>query len=283
MRVLCFIKVVVLGIAIVLLVLNTIGALLDWRMKFTVLAPSIHPFGNSITERQFYEAIVPNTGEPQGRETFVERVHHAVNRRIVFPVPGFVSEGMEALRIPIWRNYILYAAGLLWPEQYKYYEHCSWRRAVRRQVGLCSQHALVFTQILAENGIPAFAQALSGHVIATAETSPGVWKTYDPMYDVIIPHSMEEIEREPSLVVSFYARAGFSHDEVARLVDIYGPEGNGPYGLPPDCEWRNTTYTLIWIIPVILLGIALFLHCAGVVQVRREGARHRTFRWGGGF
>lgn len=251
------IRLTALMLAIILLSINVIGVFRNWKLKTEIVGDLPYHWGNDLTEAEFYDVIRLAWEEKEGTgdlEKFVRSVHGAVNRRLVLP-PWNGKEVLlkERVRMPVWRNYLLFLVGLIRPE-YEYYEHCSYRRAVRRQVGLCSQHALVFSQILVEYGIRAFPMGLNGHVVATVEVAPDVWWTYDPSWGVIIPKSIPEIQEDPTIIIPFYTQEGYISSTVASLVDIYKRDGNEPYNLDSvSCRWRGATYAAIWLIPIGLL------------------------------
>lgn len=48
----------------------------------------------------------------------------------------------------------------------------------------------------------------------------------DPDYGVILPFDIKEIEKDPSLIKTFYLAKGYNQNTVNYLKNIYGKEGN---------------------------------------------------------
>lgn len=167
------------------------------------------------------------------------------------------------LRVPVWENYLLYAASFIWPDTFRKYKFADYHRALERGVGLCSQHATVLTGILEENGINAVMVGLGGHVVLQAEVEPGVWYLLDPDYGVAIPHDISYIQANPELVRSYYSNIESSYRSTGitleRMVQIYGPERNDirSPGIKGNGIKRyyieQVSYAAIWIIPLLLL------------------------------
>ena len=204
----------------------------------------------------------------KNREVYFQKLVKAVNKNIAH---YWRTEGRTKynLTIPVYENYILWLKQFSDQKHYKLYEFCNYEHAVERKVGLCSQHAIIICGILEDKHIPAKIVALSGHVVATAEVEKGNWWILDGDYGVIIPKSIEEIEKNPTLIIPYYKdkmnynRFSISQNQnnpipLERLVRIYGAEGNFVInGVKGYCgnrySFEKMSYYLIWIIPLIFI------------------------------
>ena len=50
--------------------------------------------------------------------------------------------------IPIYENYLLFIASYRYPDEYLKYEFVDYRKAIERGIGLCSQQAIIVSEIL---------------------------------------------------------------------------------------------------------------------------------------
>ena len=170
--------------------------------------------------------------------------------------PTSAEIGDYRMTVPVWENYLLYAARYLKPDTYRIYEFCSWRRALGRGIGQCGQQSSTVMGFLAENGFNAAIVYLEGHVVATAEVAPGEWYVLDPDYRAYMAHDLDTLRQRPELLRAAYAHNKKGHDGVGwmyvqhepRLV-YGGPEARHPKG----CVIEEVAYVLKWAIPAVLL------------------------------
>lgn len=210
---------------------------------------------------------------------YVGRVTRIVNQTLVHHwTPGFAQR--YRLWVPATENYILYLLGYVAPDTFRAYEFADYRKALRRGVGLCSQHATVVTGVLQRNGVPASVVRLGGHVVTRAQVAPDRWYILDADYGIVLPHDLDELQRDPQLVHKYYAhiesmyRSGRDNIPLAAMVAIYGADDNrimAP-GVVGEVGWKaywleRLSYVAIWLIPALLL-----LPC---LLRRRRGARGR--------
>ena len=168
------------------------------------------------------------------------------------------------LRVPVWENYLLFAASKVKPERYSRYEFSNYKKNMERGVGLCSTHSIIAKGILNDNGIEAELIDLAGHVVVRAKVAENSWYIIDPTIGgIVIPYDLSEIEADPEIIRPFYQnrlhlyREAPSHfDSNNDLVKYYGKEGNHVYTMKGSFE--NFTYAAIWLIPLALILPLIF-------------------------
>ncbi|MDP6041898.1 MAG: hypothetical protein QGG64_25345, partial [Candidatus Latescibacteria bacterium] len=208
--------------------------------------------GLLLTESQFYDRAQRKQEEtPLAYATRLNSIVHN----------GIASYGNAIDRIngqiPIYKNYLLFFAGYIYPQLYRPYEFCNYQKAIERGLGICSQQSIILTEILRKNNIPAHIVGLSGLVVATAQIDPtqNTWWILEPYYDKIIPYDLTEIEHKPELVRPYYA----SLPNVNTLVETYAAPGNRIYPTTKSyAGWKKyyiekLSYLFIWIIPIACL------------------------------
>jgi hypothetical protein len=221
--------------------------------------------GINLTEKELYQRI----NEPVNyRKEYITNLNEAVHRGIAH---YWRDAGINKynLRIPFWENYLLYIASYLDPEEYLKYEFYDYRRAIERGVGLCSQQAIIVSEILLEKGIPSFIIGLSGHVVLRAQVDAdrNEWWVLDPDYGVVIPHDIDIIEKNPIIIRSFYAQAGYKPKTIDSLGKIYEKtEGyvvrdeSGAKGYRiKRYRAEHISYFLKWMVPCIFIATSIIL------------------------
>jgi len=212
---------------------------------------------------------VLSINEVENRKDYVAEVVKAVNKNIAH---YWRDKGRYkySLTIPFYENYLLWLAQYFYPKVYKKYEFCDYQKAIERKVGLCSQHSIIICGILEDKKIPCKIVGLSGHVVAEAEVGKETWWICDGDYGVVIPYSIQEIERKPELIIPYYrnkliysnyAKASEKNNLItlSKMVKIYGKEGNKiTDGVTGYCSKKKyfiekISYYLIWAIPIILM------------------------------
>ena len=220
--------------------------------------------GINLTEKELYQRI--NKTVPDKRE-YISSLNKAVHNGIAH---YWRDEGINKynLRIPYYENYLLFIASYLSPEEYLKYEFYDYRRAIERGVGLCSQQAIIVSEILLEKRIPSFLIGLTGHVVlrAQVDSDRDEWWVLDPDYGVVIPHDIDIIEKNPKIIRSFYAQAGYKLKTIASLGKIYEKNGNvirseqGARGYRiKRYRAEHIFYFLKWIIPCIFIVTSILL------------------------
>jgi hypothetical protein len=195
-------------------------------------------------------------------DAFVGKINALVHENIAHYWP---SDPAESLRVPFTQNYLLYLASYVKPSIYRNYEYCSYTRALQRGVGLCSEAAIVVTDILGRKGIEAHMVYFNGHVVTIAklpDSNGGHWLYLDPYYNVIIPTDFDSLNRNPDLVRPYYEASGLDQGDIDALVGFMKNTPNrlftaGVTGYT-DCNWkkitvRKTAEVAKWILPILLL------------------------------
>lgn len=209
----------------------------------------------TLTADQLWAATARRPGE--STEQYVTRLNEAVNKGTAH---YWDDQGIYKynLRIPIYENYLLFFAGYLYPPAYAKYEYCNYKKAMERGLGLCSEHAIILTGILKDHGIEARILSLDGHAVSTAQVNRGTWWILDSDFGLVIPHSIAEIENDPSMIRPILKQKGYSDAIVNWMVDVYGKEGNKVFSGAREYRPRGylietLSYVLIWILPMIMM------------------------------
>lgn len=246
-----------------LLGLNISGLFLSLRSD-AIYSETDNVFINDVSfdYQKFAESI--ERIESESDENYVQRLNEVVNQGTAH---YWFDEGINKyhLTIPPWENYILYGMSFVWPNYYEKYEYKNYKKAMERGVGICSQHAIIETGILNQNGVEAEIIGLSGHVVLRANVN-GDWMVLDPDYGVVIPYDLYEIEGNPSLVYEYYENIESTYHDPKNalsaedMVQIYGAEGNAVHenGIIGYAHWvhfyfEQISYIVIWLIPILLL------------------------------
>lgn len=170
-------------------------------------------------------------------------------------------EGMDSyhIRLPWTENYLLRTLSYINPKFFRMYEFQDYHRALARGIGLCSQHAIIETGLLQEQGIPARLIELHGHVVLTAEVDEGQWWVLDPDYGLVIPMSLDAAEEHYAEVAQIYSQAGFSDYDVDKVEEWFSTRDNIVYDggaqtyMPAIWLTEQVTYVAKWVLPVLLM------------------------------
>lgn len=195
--------------------------------------------------------------ESESDSNFAIRINKIVN-------DGFSHYWKDAgvssyhLTVPIWENYLLYAASHFDPGSYRKYEFSDWKKNLERGVGLCSSHSIVVKGVLNDNGVDASLWDIAGHVVVRAAVNEREAIILDPDFGIVVPFDTAAIEENPELVRPFYADMSKLYYEDAKdpyttdhVVEIYGKEGNHTYTV--DNWFEHFSYFAIWLLPLILM------------------------------
>jgi hypothetical protein len=195
---------------------------------------------------------------------FAVRINKVVN-------DGFIhywkEEGTEKyhLRVPLWENWILFAASYIRPDKYGRYEFSNYKKNLERGAGLCSTHSTIVKGVLLDNGIKAELLDVGGHhVVVRAEFNDTAAYILDPDFGVVVPFDTAAISANPELVRGPFSNLASLYYPDAKdpyttdyLVEIFG---NKKYVYTLENGFENLSYWAIWIIPFLLLlpyGVSL--------------------------
>ena len=163
--------------------------------------------------------------------------------------------------IPIWENWILYFMGKFSgiPE-YERYHFSSPKKSMERGIGICGDASILMSQLLSENGIDNKIITFPGHVVIAADFTDEQL-VFDPDFGVVIPYSIDDINKQASIANNLYYEQGYSLGEERFLINEYGkPFGgwNGPEHLITNkFYFEKFAYIGKWAFPVI--GIMVFI------------------------
>ena len=257
-------EVYLLIIAITLLSLNIAGLFITLRNSDIYDEEQTYFINDIIyTEKQLHN-VVRRTNEPD--KAYVTRINQAISNGIAH---YWKDAGMKKynIRIPIYENYILYFAGHLFPKHFKRYEFSNYKRAIERGVGLCSQHSIILAEVLEKNGVDAKIIGLSCHVVVMAQVNKDndTWWILDPDFGVTINKNIDEIEKSPEIIQSYYIDKGYNETTVSTVTNCYR-NINGIYEDAYSYSgWKRYyiekfSYIIIWIIPLLLLLASIKLY-----------------------
>ncbi len=238
-----------------LLALNIFG--LFKSLRNDEINSELTPYKNDISvsldevRRQWHR----RKGEPD--KDFALRMNMLVNHAMAH---YWKDEGIEKyhLKVPIWENFILYFMGFIKPAEYKKYEFRTYKKAIQRGVGICSQPSIALKDLLNENGIEADLWDIAGHVVVRAGFKDGTAYILDPDYGQYVPYDIPDIENDPELVRPYYADQADvyaphlkKHRTTDSLVELYGKEGNHIYYM--DRSFEKISYIAKWVLPFLLM------------------------------
>jgi len=196
--------------------------------------------------------------ENETNEAFAIRVNKVVN-------DGFAhywkKEGIEKyhMRVPVWENYLLYAASYVNPAHYERYEFSNYKKDLERGVGLCSSHSIVVKGVLEDNGIKAELMDVGGrHVVVRADLGNAKAIILDPDFGVVVPYDTAAISSNPELVRAPYQNMAALYYAEAKepyttdlMVEIFGKR---KYIYNVHNWFEYFSYWAIWIIPFLLMA-----------------------------
>ncbi|HEX5023836.1 MAG TPA: hypothetical protein VFV68_01130 [Agriterribacter sp.] len=244
---------------IILLAINVIGLFKSLRNpEIYTLEHQIKNRLNDVTIKypDIKKMLVRKPNE--SNEDFAIRVNKVVN-------DGFAHYWKDAginkfnLRVPVWENYLLYAASYVYPGVYRKYEFSNYKKDLERGLGLCSSHSIVVKGVLKENGIKAELMDVGKrHVVVRAELSDTNAIILDPDFGVVVPFDTAAITANPELVRAPYQNMAALYYPEAKepyttdlMVDIFGKR-KYIYNVQ---NWFETfSYWAIWIIPFLLMA-----------------------------
>ncbi len=221
------------------------------------LEKTLHNRVNDVTIRypDIKEMLKRKPGE--NNIQFATRINKVVN-------DGFAhywkQAGIEKYheRVPVWENYLLYAASYIDPGRYERYEFSNYKKNLERGVGLCSTHSTVVKGVLEDNGIKAQLLDVGGHhVVVRAELNDTATYLLDPDFGVVVPYDTGAVSLNPELVRGPYQ----------NMASLYYPDAVDPYttdfvvkifGDKKHVYTINNwfeyfSYWAIWIIPFLLM------------------------------
>jgi len=205
----------------------------------------------SISEKEFWGNAYIRHKESQ--EDYLRRLTKLINDRIIYI-------HYSNTKPTIYENYILW----IYATYKNGYEWKDTRKAVRLGGGLCSQHAIIFNNILEVQKITTRILHLNGHIVNEAFTN-GKWRVYDANYNVTFNVPMNYLEKKPLEVYKKYRSAGRPELESIHWSTIYGSAtDNWHYKTsfrysPLGYALELVSFYLIWVLPLILISLGLIM------------------------
>ena len=205
---------------------------------------------------------------PQIKDSLVRQDHESV-KDFAIRINKVVNNGFAHywkeegiakynLRVPVWENYLLYAASYIDPKEYGRYEFSNYKKDLERGVGLCSSHSIVVKGVLNDNGIKAeLLDVGKKHVVVRAELGGTSAYILDPDFGVVVPYDTGAIQANPELVRGPYSNMAALYYPDAKdpyttdiMVNIFGKK---KYVYTVDNWFEYFSYWAIWFIPLLLM------------------------------
>lgn len=177
-------------------------------------------------------------------------------------------------RVPIWENWILNIMGhFSGIPEFERYHFVTPSKSIERGIGICGEVSMLMTTLLEQNGIEASIVTVPGHVVVTAEIE-GRSKIFDPDFGVVLPYSPEQLKGNAQAASQLYVDAGYkSYDQKFFLNAFSKPFRlwDGPeHFITTKYYFEKVSYWLIWIIPLILIGISWILSSMPKSSIKHE-------------
>jgi hypothetical protein len=200
-------------------------------------------------------------GADETAEAFAVRLTATLNAHFIH------SAGSQFPRVSPWHNWLLWLLGVLWPSRFARLEFRKASYALERGFGLCSQAAQALAYLLTQAGIPVRVAVLDGHVVATAETSPGRWIVLDPDYGVALPMSLDAVRAGGAAAIERAYGPAYGPNAIARLAAAYaGSHELVPAGTPRErrrVRLEDLAFALKWLLPLLLIALGYYLWFRG--------------------
>ncbi|MDX8502176.1 hypothetical protein RFM99_27650 [Mesorhizobium sp. VK4C] len=180
-------------------------------------------------------------------------------------------------RIGVFDNYLLWTLSFRpeYRENLQNYEFVTPRKALDRGYGFCSQVSKIVYSVLADQGIEAAIYSAPEHTVVESNGN-----ILDSDYGVFIPHSLAEIQQDPSIIDSYYAQFG---SMLPLLRQAYG-ESWQPLGTAEGFNevraYEAKFERLKWVPPLMLLALGILLAAGGTLLQRREESARLASRSG---
>ncbi|MBF0370889.1 MAG: hypothetical protein HQL52_15675 [Magnetococcales bacterium] len=198
-----------------------------------------------LSEADFWQRSKKLTDESP--EAFAKRLTALVESRII-------QVSSSRTKPTLTENWILWGVS----HYLGFYEWIDTQKAIRLGGGLCSQHAIVFNNILEQNGIPSRILALDGHVLNEVRYR-GEWHVHDPSFNVLFSRSFEALHQDGERVYDTYTQAGLSPFDANLLRQAFQHPVENPYfDTSRDYSAKRhlaekLSVWLIWLTPILLI------------------------------
>lgn len=163
-------------------------------------------------------------------------------------------------------NYLLWMLSFRpeYQQNLQNYEFVTPRKALDRGYGFCSQVSKVVYSVLADQGIDATIYATRSHTVVQSNGY-----ILDPDFGVFVPHSLAEIQQDPSIILPYYARFGSMLDLVKdAYAQSWQPLGTAE-GFSDVRAYEEKFERLKWAPPFMLLALGMLLVAGSRLLGRR--------------
>tara|TARA_B100000780_G_C21108595_1_gene447828 strand:+ start:1209 stop:2045 length:837 start_codon:yes stop_codon:yes gene_type:complete len=261
-------------VGVLLLCVNIYGEFQSLTPNGVLAVDLRFPQDKTLTFEESLDAIVRENGESE--EAYVRRLNGVVAKSLAH-IHWNEYEDIDTYyqRVPVWENFILYFMSIVtdMPE-YKKYHFGNYKRSLERGIGICGDASMVMNQILEKEGIESQIVSFPGHVILEARLSNGDKILSDADFGVIMPFSVEELNKAPNLAMDYYKSVGFSDREIGGLVRSYALDSekwNGvKHFITKKYYFEYLAYFLKWALPVALLFFAWMIYRSEWYEVKQD-------------
>lgn len=216
----------------------------------------------SLTYKEAVKQIQRNNDE--SIKKYANRVNNVIAKRLAHIHWLRYNNTRFNQLVPIWENYFLYFMGKVSgiPE-YKRYHFTNYKRSLNRGIGICGDASMVMSQVLDKEGISNSIVAFQDHVVTSVNFTNEESQVYDPDFGVIIPYSINEIQKDPSIISEYYQKQGYSEEEINVLKDTYGKNKayfNGvSHFVTNKYYFEKISYFLKWPLPIFLIFLSIYV------------------------
>jgi hypothetical protein len=167
--------------------------------------------------------------------------------------------------IPIWENYFLYFMGVFSNiSEYKRYHFADYKKSLYRGVGMCGDASMVMSQLLTKSNIKNKIISYPNHVVVSAKFKDNQELIFDADFGVVIPHSPQEIYRNPTLVISPYEDDNYPKEKLSGLILTYEPNfkewNNVKHFITKKYYFEKFVYWLKWPFPIFITLLSIYLY-----------------------
>ncbi|MER9457485.1 MULTISPECIES: hypothetical protein [unclassified Mesorhizobium] len=219
------------------------------------------------------------TDEPM--QAYLERLTKAVAGGMVHywtVGDSWAATDTSYTRISVFDNYLLWMLSFRpqYRETLQNYEFVTPRKGLARGYGFCSQVSKIVYSILADQGIEATIYSVPQHTVVVSNGN-----ILDSDYGVFVPRSLEDVQREPSIIDTYYAQFA---PMLPLLKTAYGGAWQ-PAGTIEDLDgvraYEAKFERLKWAPPLALLATGMVLATFGMMLRHREGRSPSAARQAG--
>ncbi|MEE9319152.1 MAG: hypothetical protein V3U76_01785 [Granulosicoccus sp.] len=190
-------------------------------------------------------------------------------------------------RVPFYENYFLHLLGRFSDQPYiRRYHFADYRKSLERGIGICGDHAVVMSQLVAQTGTKSSLLAFpAGHVLLATHEPDGKFGIFDADFGVNFMVDDLDMLKDQDVIAKAYSAQGYPDDEVAEMVGILGTsydEYSDTYDfMKRRYIFEKVSYVMKWLMPVTFVLFGLYLlraqrSVAAKVLVSRSSLRARA-------